>query len=74
MMEFVVTHNKSHFVHEKLDRINLLFDVVVSFSSPRSSAESTGSQWIHLKGGKENNEKAKVSFFNGQFGRKTLKL
>ena len=61
-MEFVIEYNKSHFIREKLERINQLFGVFVSFSSPQSSAESTGSQWIRLQGTKESNEKAKVMF------------
>ena len=62
-MEFVVAHDKSHLVREKVERISQLFGVGVSFSSPQSSAESTGVQWIRLQGAKERSEKAKVRFY-----------
>ena len=58
--EFTVDYSKRSLVADAFERIGLLFQVLVTFSSPEASASKTGWQWLALKGEKEKAVKAKV--------------
>lgn len=59
--EICVGHGKRSLVASLFQRIMLLFSVDVQFSSPEESAAKSGTQWLALKGEKDNVDKAKVS-------------
>lgn len=58
--EFTVEHGKRTLVAGAIERIRLLFHVLVHFSSPEESAVKSGIQWLALKGEKDAVTKAKV--------------
>ena len=58
--ELTVEHGKRTLVANAFERIGLLFQVLVSFSSPEESAVKSGIQWLALKGEKDKLSKAKV--------------
>ena len=58
--EFTVEHGKRTLVASAIERIRLLFNVLVHFSSPEESAVKSGFQWLAVKGEKESLAKAKV--------------
>lgn len=58
--ELAVEHGKRTLVASAIERIRLLFHVLVHFSSPEESAVKSGIQWLALKGEKETVAKAKV--------------
>ena len=58
--ELTVEHRKRTVVGNAFERIRLLFDVLVNFSTPEESAVKSGIQWLALKGEKDNLNKAKV--------------
>lgn len=61
--ELTVEHGKRTLVANAFEKIRLLFNVLVHFSSPEESAVKSGIQWLALKGEKDNLTKAKVCKF-----------
>lgn len=61
--ELTVEHSKRTLVANAFERIQLLFHVLVRFSSPEESAVKSGIQWLELRGEKETLAKAKVGEF-----------
>lgn len=57
--ELTVEHSKRTLVASAFERIQLLFHVLVRFSSPEESAVKSGIQWLELRGQKETLAKAK---------------
>lgn len=58
--ELTVEIAKRSLVANAFERIHMLFNVVVHFSSSEESARKSGIQWLELKGEKECLAKAKV--------------